>query len=76
MQNLPDKGVSGCRHYLQADGTSTRLTRSALGSQDESETNGKAIPILEHGFLRMSELQSSLKRDHSWTAIAAQTDAQ
>jgi hypothetical protein len=49
MQNVPDKGVSGSLHYLQADYTVTGLTESVHESQGGSEGNGEPPPILGGG---------------------------
>jgi hypothetical protein len=49
MQNLPDKGVSGLHHYLQADTTVTGLAGMAHESQGERWGKPKAISILGHG---------------------------
>ena len=49
MQNLPDKGVSGFDHYLQADRTVTGLTGIVPESQGERRGRSKGISILGHG---------------------------
>jgi hypothetical protein len=45
MQNLPDKGVSGFDHYLQADRTVTGLTGIVPESQGKNGRNRKAFPF-------------------------------
>jgi hypothetical protein len=45
MQNLPDKGVSGFNHYLQADRTVTGLTGIVPESQGKNGRNWRAFPF-------------------------------
>jgi hypothetical protein len=66
MQNLPDKGVSGFDHYLQADRTVTGLSGTVYESQEKNGRNRRAFPFWDtvrqktHGYLRVRE------NSHPW----------